>query len=289
MRSQSTRHDPFEILEKLKLEANLKSNLVSECSDSIQKLSGNKIRASVSKEGDYKELVSALKNLAAKTGSQAEKQETALEELLGTGDVWDSLDQIRTEVLSLLRWKIIGAIKAEDQPTTPKLDELVAHTDLIKDKLLDAIDIDRTIPLAASVFKPSSKFTYYDGTKEIAFDKASEGQRAGALLYMLLEQEGGPLIIDQPEGDLDNKIISDIADVLHKAKEKRQLLFVSHNANLVVNGSSEFVGYVEVSDDDKRKLSATGAIDDSEICAAITTNMEGGEKAFKDRQLKYGF
>lgn len=279
----------FEILASLKFKANQKSQLVSECSDSIQELSGNKIRASVSKEGDYDELGNALEILTAKTGSQAARRQTVLAELLNVGDVWDILDQIRAEVLSLLRWKIIGAIEAEDQPATPKLDELVAHTDLIKGKLLDAIDIDRAIPLAASVFKPSSKFTYCDGAKEIAFDKASEGQRAGALLYMLLQQEGGPLIIDQPEGDLDNKIISDIADVLHRAKEKRQLLFVSHNANLVVNGSSEFVGYVEVADDDKRKLSTTGAIDDSEICAAITTNMEGGEKAFKDRQLKYGF
>jgi len=106
---------------------------------------------------------------------------------------------------------------------------------------------------------------------------------------MLLQQTGGPLIIDQPEGDLDNKVISEIADVLHQAKEKRQLLFVSHNANLVVNGSSEFVGYVEVSEDSKRELSTTGAIDSAGICDAITSNMEGGEKAFKSRQLKYGF
>jgi len=88
--------------------------------------------------------------------------------------------------------------------------------------------------LASAVFKPSSTFTYCDGDREIAFDKASEGQRAGALLFMLLQQVGGPLIIDQPEGDLDNKLISEIADVLHLAKEKRQLIFVSHNANLVV-------------------------------------------------------
>ena len=106
---------------------------------------------------------------------------------------------------------------------------------------------------------------------------------------MLLQQEGGPLIIDQPEGDLDNKLITEIADVLHSAKENRQLVFVSHNANLVVNGSSEFVGFVDVGDDSNRSLSLMGAIDHPEICGAITANMEGGEKAFRSRQLKYGF
>ena len=106
---------------------------------------------------------------------------------------------------------------------------------------------------------------------------------------MLLEQPGGPLIIDQPEGDLDNKIITDLTEKLHGAKQRRQLIFASHNANIVVNGASELVTYLDIDSSGERKVACAGAIDAREICDVITSTMEGGEKAFKDRQDKYGY
>jgi len=106
---------------------------------------------------------------------------------------------------------------------------------------------------------------------------------------MLLEQPGGPLIIDQPEGDLDNRIITDLTEKLHSAKQKRQLIFVSHNANIVVNGSSELVTHLDIDNSGERKVACAGAIDKREICEVITATMEGGEKAFKDRRNKYGY
>ena len=109
------------------------------------------------------------------------------------------------------------------------------------------------------------------------------------MLFLLLEQEGGPLVVDQPEGDLDNKIITELTEKLHSAKERRQLIFASHNANIVVNGSSELVANLDIDDQGERKIVNVGAIDRPEICQIITTTMEGGEKAFKDRQKKYGY
>jgi len=279
----------FEAAAELKHIAENNSQLITDCSENIEALSNKKIKAQVAEQGDFTELSDAVDLIALKTGSVSSKRQTELVTLMKSPNVWGSLDELRAEALSILRWQIVGAIGTEDKPQTPKLDLVVGSTDNVRSKLYELIDIERVATLASAIFKPSSSFTYCDGNKEIAFDKASEGQRAGALLFMLLQQTGGPLIIDQPEGDLDNKVISEIADVLHQAKEKRQLLFVSHNANLVVNGSSEFVGYVEVSEDSKRELSTTGAIDSAGICDAITSNMEGGEKAFKSRQLKYGF
>jgi len=137
--------------------------------------------------------------------------------------------------------------------------------------------------------RPQITLTYCDGSKEISFEKASEGQRAAALLLMLLEQSGGPLIVDQPEGDLDNKIIADLTDKLHTAKQNRQLMFASHNANIVVNGSAELVGHLDVKLDGQRQFECAGAIDEPVVCKVITSTMEGGEKAFRDRQDKYGY
>jgi chromosome segregation protein len=199
------------------------------------------------------------------------------------------LDRLRTECLSLLYWRQMGAASGEQQPACADLMKILGDTERIRNALTERIDTSRVEAIAAAVPKPEIALSYCDGTREISFEKASEGQRAAALLFMLLEQPGGPLIIDQPEGDLDNKIIADLTDRLHSAKQNRQLIFASHNANIVVNGSSELVGHLDVKGSGERQFECAGAIDAPSICGVITSTMEGGEKAFKDRQNKYGY
>ena len=89
--------------------------------------------------------------------------------------------------------------------------------------------------------------------------------------------------------ELDNRIIAEITDKLHDSKQNQQLIFASHNANIVVNGSAELVGHLDLKDNGDREFACTGAIDRPEVSNVITSTMEGGEKAFKDRQDKYGY
>lgn len=84
-------------------------------------------------------------------------------------------------------------------------------------------------------------FDYQDKTGYIPFIQASPGQQAAALLDLLLHQEAGTLIIDQPEDDLDNKVIMQIVRLLQQTKGERQLVFATHNANFVVNGDADKV------------------------------------------------
>ena len=73
------------------------------------------------------------------------------------------------------------------------------------------------------------------------FERASPGQQASALLTLLLNQEAGTLIIDQPEDDLDNRVIMVIVKLLQTTKRRRQLIFATHNPNFVVNGDADKV------------------------------------------------
>jgi len=126
----------------------------------------------------------------------------------------------------------------------------------------------------------------------IKFKNASAGQQATALLKVLLKETTGPLIIDQPEDDLDNMTIQQIAEELWTAKERRQIIFSSHNANIVVNGDAELVvhcAYREGGDRTKGHIVGEGAIDIPKIREAIQKVMEGGKKAFELRRQKYGF
>lgn len=113
-----------------------------------------------------------------------------------------------------------------------------------------------------------------------------------ALLKTLLNQQGPPLLVDQPEEDLDNPVISEIVEQLWAAKQLRQIVFASHNANLVVNGDAELVtwfGYRAAGDQSRGMIKGEGAIDIPDARDAIKQIMEGGEAAFRLRREKYGF
>ncbi len=255
----------------------------------IERLSSKKIRAVVTIAGDMSEIGDAMEIVASKTGSQEAKRLSELEAALTADDAWNVIDRVRSDCLMLLHWRLVGAATGEKQPQCADLMKILGNSEKIRSTVTEKMDLTRVQAIATAVPKPEIALTYCDDLKEISFEKASEGQRAAALLFMLLEQPGGPLIVDQPEGDLDNKIIADLTDKLHTAKQNRQILFASHNANIVVNGSSELVGHLDIKDNGERHFECAGAIDAPAICKIITSTMEGGEKAFRDRQHKYGY
>lgn len=149
--------------------------------------------------------------------------------------------------------------------------------------------------LALSLTPIASVPVYEFRTREseyIPFENASAGQQATALLKTLLNQPGPPLLIDQPEEDLDNPVMLEIVEQLWEAKRLRQIVFASHNANLVVNGDAELVawfGYRAAGDESRGTIVGEGAIDIPDAREAIKRIMEGGESAFRLRREKYGF
>lgn len=128
------------------------------------------------------------------------------------------------------------------------------------------------------------------GQEYSPIDQLSAGQRCTAVFPMLLRIPGGPLIIDQPEDNLDNRhIASSIAPALVEDKRRRQLVFTSHNANLVVLSDAESIVMFE-SDGATGRLEQQGffAGRDSIIAAHVMDVLDGGEAALKLRALKYG-
>lgn len=165
-------------------------------------------------------------------------------------------------------------------------------TDKQRRALLDKLQPDAWLSLVLKSLKDIPKFWFKTTIREIPFERASAGQQATALLKVLLNEGGGPLIIDQPEEDLDNAVVEQVVKLIWQAKQNRQILIASHNANLVVNGDAELVihcDYASEENHSKGVIKHQGAIDVADIRKVITNVMEGGEKAFKLRRKKYGF
>ena len=123
----------------------------------------------------------------------------------------------------------------------------------------------------------------------------SAGQRATAVLLLLLGGSTSPLIVDQPEDDLDNRFITGtIVETMRREKRQRQFLFSTHNANIPVLGDAEQIIYLNplVNEGTERTEvpeETTGSIDNAMVRAKIGEVLEGGKEAFELRRKKYGY
>jgi ABC-type cobalamin/Fe3+-siderophores transport system ATPase subunit len=123
-----------------------------------------------------------------------------------------------------------------------------------------------------------------DGQNFVSLSSGSSaGEKAAALLAFFLAHGDTPLIIDQPENDLDNHLITDlIVTQLKNNKERRQIIVVTHNPNIVVNGDAELVHALEFKRGQCR-AKVSGALQDEKVRAEVCAVMEGGRTALKSR------
>jgi len=120
------------------------------------------------------------------------------------------------------------------------------------------------------------------------FSKLSMGQQQSILLTLLLySKRNCPLIIDQPEDNLDSEFIyKTLVKNLKRIKEHRQVIIVTHNANIAVLGDSELILPLK-STNEKTSIIDRGSIDNMKTNRVACDILEGGETAFKKRQTIY--
>ncbi|MGL6372487.1 hypothetical protein ACSZMY_02085 [Aeromonas hydrophila] len=139
----------------------------------------------------------------------------------------------------------------------------------------------------------------------------SPGKRGLVLLNLILHLSNSshPILIDQPEDNLDNRTIYDqLNNFVRTRKMKRQIIMVTHNANLVVAADAECVivanqsGQQENTENDKFRFEycsgglecsfekkEPNSLQDKGIRQHVCEILEGGISAFKEREMKYGF
>ncbi len=267
---------------------NQKANLLEEQCRTLDEKSGAEIRAELRRGADIEDAIKKLNE--------------ALKGARISQDRWDNLKSIIVKSESPVeKWsqllkelRIFAEMEASDvldKENIPPLDSWELG-DTAKRVIIEKLTPDKWFEIAFTSLNDMPIFYYQKNRDAIPFEDASAGQQATALLKVLLQEEEGQLIIDQPEDDLDKKVIEEIIQSIWEAKQRRQIIFASHDANLVVNGDAELVihcDYESETNRNKGKIENTGSIDVKEIREAITTIMEGGRKAFDLRKKKYGF
>ncbi len=155
---------------------------------------------------------------------------------------------------------------------------------------LEELELGPTVEIELNVAPPGADAVWR------SLDQLSTGQKATALLLLLLLQSDDPLVIDQPEDDLDNAFITDgIVPRIRDAKQQRQFLLSTHNANLPVLGDAEAMvvlrahGEADAGGRGAVDPGEIGSIDAPRVRALIEQLLEGGRLAFEQRRRKYKF
>ena len=181
-----------------------------------------------------------------------------------------TLDASTSRVVSLI---------GPDRHVTGFFFNALLHRDRIR---LD--EIERFLPedlVKAQVKAPDGSFK--------TIETGSVGEKSTAVLSLLLSAGDQPIIIDQPEDDLDNQYVYNVVvDLLRRRKFSRQVIIATHNANIPVNGDAELI--VALGAEDRLgKVLDFGSIDQRDIRDQVSVIMEGSAEAFRLRRERYGY
>jgi DNA repair exonuclease SbcCD ATPase subunit len=244
------------------------STMRDEVASELQHEAGERVRIRVMRNADYMSyqemLVDGLK------GARVRNQ----------NEILTTLMQLRPEQLAQL-------IQANDLESFEELTHFGAERSR---KILDAFR-ETVDPLALEITAIEDRIAIELNVATAGrphFKDASDlsrGQKCTALLPILLARRDNPLIIDQPEDNLDNHFIFEtVVNAVQRMKKRRQMIFITHNANIPVLAEAELV-LVMTSDGRVGAIEKRGTVD--ECREQIIDLLEGGREAFELRSKRY--
>ena len=167
--------------------------------------------------------------------------------------------------------------------------ERIAQADLNLFMRIEELDLPATTKIELNTAPDGEAATWQ------TLEALSTGQKATAVLLLLLLESDAPLVVDQPEDDLDNRFITDgVVPIMRQEKRRRQFLFSTHNANIPVLGDAELILGLAASGEGKEGHAKIGpehmaSIDSKPVRELVEEILEGGKDAFEMRRSKYGF
>jgi DNA repair ATPase RecN len=195
-------------------------------------------------------------------------------------------DEIAHQIASkILPHELVDMVEAADsQRLASLLDRDLGQMARLVGYLVDNTGL---YDIETEIFEDVLEITLFDDGIPKRVDQLSKGQKATAMLPLILREAEYPLIFDQPEDDLDNRFIYEtLVERIRELKKKRQLIFVTHNANIPVLGEAENVVVMKMENPNQAAIPDVGNID--AVKDKILNLLEGGAEAFRLRQAKYG-
>lgn len=244
------------------------SSIREEIASELQREAGKRVRIRIMRNADHlayqQMLVDGLRGARVRNHEEIiatlmQLRPEQLAQLIQTDDV-ESLEELTAFGRERSR-KILDAFRESVDPLT-----------------LEVIAIEDRVGIELNV-SSAGKANFKDASD------LSRGQKCTALLPILLARRDSPLIIDQPEDNLDNHFIFEtVVNAVQRLKKRRQMIFITHNANIPVLAEADLV-LVMNSDGRIGVIERSGTVD--ECREQIIELLEGGRRAFELRSKRY--
>lgn len=256
----------------------MRNALTKKHQDLIAKLCGGELKLTVLPMGEVNSLENTLRSITRKSSS-FDSAFASLIEILG-----HEFAPGRDKRLALLK-EIIKDVHlcGAESPVLKKNKKVQLEGRFIKHLTgLTTSDLEQELALWFPEDRIRIQYKHASDMPWQEIDHASPGQKTAALLSLVLQLSDDPLFLDQPEDDLDNKLIYDlVVSTLKRIKTERQVVVVTHNANVVVNADAEHVTVLEHGH--VPRIETSGGIQNANVKNSICLIMEGGESAFEQR------
>ena len=236
-----------------------------------EKASDESIRVEIDEYANCKNLAEELTGILGIERFESDRQELArrIQPKQDHSWKWEELDSVVAEMRQFLS----GAL---DFPAT---------RDQRFETALKKVPPERIDRLALYLPQDAVKVSFKERSARDwrPLAQGSPGQQTAALLAFVLGYGSEPIILDQPEDDLDNTLIYELlVSRLRKTKTKRQVIVVTHNPNIVVHGDAELVLSLEAVSGQSR-ITCQGSLQEGQVRKEICRVMEGGREAFESR------
>lgn len=264
-----------DILERLRLQnehLRLSKEITNKRRDFVQGIvTGEKVKVNIKPFRNKADFEYRLRKILQRDNS-FQSDIDALIDICFDGNVEQKIKDVRN---------VFRKIKANEDVSSIVSGHFVNLVKSLNDAQIDEMELTLPEDEIEVQYKPTPTSAFK------SLSTASAGQKTTAILTFILSYGRLPLILDQPEDDLDNRLVYElIVDRLKQAKEKRQLIVVTHNANIPVNGDAEFI--ISMDTESKTlKVLHTGTVEQISIKKEICDVMEGGELAFEMRSKRY--
>ena len=236
-----------------------------------EETSGESIRVEVDEYANCDNLAEELREILGIERFEVDRQAFAqrIQPKQGESWTWDKLDEVVAKMRQFLSGKLAFWVTKDQRFETA----------------LKKVPPERLDRLALYLPKDAVKVRFKDRSASgwRPLTQGSPGQQTAALLAFVLGYGSEPIILDQPEDDLDNTLIYELlVSRLRERKTKRQVIVVTHNPNIVVHGDAEFVISLEAVASQSH-IACQGGLQEQMVREEICRVMEGGREAFKSR------
>ncbi len=171
-----------------------------------------------------------------------------------------------------------------------RCDKAVLHKQILQELVNDDIFLNKLYLLLWKEYYNISNIQVQTKLGDKLLQNTSFGERCGIVISIILIAGTNPIVIDQPEDNLDGKFISNVlVPLIRKRKLCRQIILVTRDANIVVGGDAELIHILEHDENDRKTIILPASIENTKYRDNYIWILDGGKEAFEKRERKYGF